>query len=500
VRVRWRAIVPVAAALAVLGPVAWFWQDSLVPDSYSVMDMGYADTGGGPGGGHQHAGAGVSVAALTGPRDRSADVAVTLVARAEPVRLADGTSVAGYTLNHTSPGPEIRAEQGRLVEVTLVNESVADGVSLHWHGVDVPNAEDGVAGVTQDAVPRGGRHVYRFVAEDAGTYWYHSHQVSHEQVRGGLYGVLVVTPRVPAGSPPEAGSPPAAGAPSAVDQVAVVHTYGGRRTIGGRAGVTHVPAPPGSTVRVRVVNSDQGSFRVWVTGSPYRVLAVDARDVNGPTPVTDAAALVTAGARADVEITVPPAGAARVDVGARAALTFGSPGASVVPAPEPKTTLDHLTYGTAAPLGFDPAAATRRFEYNIGRRPGFLDGRPGLWWTINGRLYPEVPMYVVSRGDVVRMTISNGSGKSHPMHLHGHHAVVLSRNGTPATGSPWWVDSLDVPDGDRYEIAFRADNPGIWVDHCHHLDHAAQGLLAHLAYTNVTEPYRVGGRAGNRPE
>ena len=98
----------------------------------------------------------------------------------------------GYTLNGTSPGPTIRARQGDLVEVTLVNESVADGTTLHWHGIDVPNAADGVAGVTQDAVPVGGRLVYRFVAEDAGTYWYHSHQMSHEQVERGLLGAVVI--------------------------------------------------------------------------------------------------------------------------------------------------------------------------------------------------------------------------------------------------------------------------------------------------------------------
>ena len=69
-----------------------------------------------------------------------------------------------------------------------MNESVADGATLHWHGIDVPNAADGVAGITQDAVPVGGRHVYRFEATDAGTYWYHSHQVSHEQVVRGLLG------------------------------------------------------------------------------------------------------------------------------------------------------------------------------------------------------------------------------------------------------------------------------------------------------------------------
>jgi FtsP/CotA-like multicopper oxidase with cupredoxin domain len=92
-------------------------------------------------------------------------VAVTLTARRETHK---GT--AGYTLNHLSLGPEIRARQGQLVEVTLVNESVPDGMTLHWHGVDLPNAEDSVAAVTQDAVSPGGSYVYRFVAQDAGTY------------------------------------------------------------------------------------------------------------------------------------------------------------------------------------------------------------------------------------------------------------------------------------------------------------------------------------------
>jgi FtsP/CotA-like multicopper oxidase with cupredoxin domain len=123
----------------------------------------------------------------------------------------------------------------------------------------------------------------------------------------------------------------------------------------------------------------------------------------------------------------------------------------------------------------------RRFEYSIGRRPAFVDGVPGLHWTVNGHTFPDVPMYVVDEDDVVRMTISNSSGETHPMHLHGHHVVVLSRNGVEASGSPWWVDSLDVDNGDTYEVAFVADNPGVWMDHCHNLPHAEQGMVAHLA-------------------
>jgi FtsP/CotA-like multicopper oxidase with cupredoxin domain len=168
--------------------------------------------------------------------------------------------------------------------------------------------------------------------------------------------------------------------------------------------------------------------------------------------------------------------------------------------PQPTTTLNLLSYGAPAGLRFDPESADRRFEYRVGRRPGFLDGRPGLWWTVNGRMYPDVPMFMVAEGDVVRMRVSNNSGEVHPMHLHGHHAVVLSRNGVRATGSPWWVDSLNVGNGETYEIAFVADNPGVWMDHCHNLPHAAQGLVAHLMYEGVSTPFAVGGRAGNRPE
>jgi FtsP/CotA-like multicopper oxidase with cupredoxin domain len=123
-----------------------------------------------------------------------------------------------------------------------------------------------------------------------------------------------------------------------------------------------------------------------------------------------------------------------------------------------------------------------------------------MFWSINGHLYPNVPMYVVREGDVVRMRIENRSGQVHPMHLHGHHAVVLSRNGVAATGSPWWVDSLNVEDGESYDLAFVADNPGLWMDHCHNLEHAADGMVAHLMYDGWDTPFRINGSGGNQPE
>ena len=496
---RLRLVLACLATAALLAPLTWFWTTSLLPEEYSVMDMGYADYGGGPAaelqgghtgmdpGTHAEMGAGgTSIVALTADQERRADVKVHLRAEKREFELASGREVDGYTLNGDSPGPVIRAKQGQLVEVRLDNESVPEGITLHWHGLDVPNAMDGVAGVTQDAVLEGDSFTYRFVAEQVGTYWYHTHQVSHELVRRGLLGGLVVTPR---------GDDPAD-----VDALAVVHHYGGHRTINGDEGDVSVAAASGETVRVRVVNTDNGPMPVWVSGLPYRVLAVDGTEVNEPTMVNGESVLVTAGGRADLEIAMPDDGSgARVEMGGSAAMVLGGSRTDVPQADAPETFVDLLSYGSPTPPDFDPSNPARSFEYVIGRRPGFLDGRPGLWWTINGHMYPNVPMYMVSEGDVVKMRIENNSGEVHPMHLHGHHALVLSRDGVEATGSPWVVDSLNVADGESYDIAFVADNPGVWMDHCHNLPHAAEGLVAHLMYAGYTTPYMI-GRSQNEPE
>ena len=474
---RWRRWAAGTAAAVVVLPLGWFWDGSLLPDEYDMAQMGYADWGGGPRG--EHAGMagshhGTPVADLTADPDRAADVRETLTVHDDGRRI---------TVNGSTPGPMIRAQEGDLVEVTLVNDNLADGTTLHWHGVDVPNAVDGVAGVTQDAVMPGEEHVYRFVAEDVGTYWYHSHQVSHEQVQRGLLGALVVDP--------------AEAEPADVDETFLLHRYGSAGTLNGEEGFTEVDAAPGDTVRLRLVNTDNGLATVWLPGATFRVLAVDGTDVNQPGDLTDVAIPLPAGGRVDLGFTVPEEGV-RVDFSGGPSVGFAADaGTRTSP---PGEVIDLLTYGEPEAPPFDVDDPDRRFEYVIDRKPGFLDGRPGLWWTVNGGIFPDVPMYMVSEGDVVVFEVTNNSGDAHPMHLHGHHALVLSRDGEPATGSPWWVDSLEVGVGETYEVAVLADNPGLWMDHCHNLPHARKGLVAHFMYDGVSSSYSVGGDHGNHPE
>lgn len=471
--------------LALLGPVAWMWFHSLAPSDFSATGARTADFGNGRTGPmtHDHR-TSTSVADLVADRGRPADAIVDLVARQQQLAIG-GQTIDGYTLNGSSPGPAITVRQGQLVEVRLHNESVRAGVTLHWHGIDVPNAMDGVAGVTQDAVAPGDDFTYRFVAEKAGTYWYHSHQLSNVQVSGGLYGSINVLPDHPA--------------TETVDVTALAHTYAGVRTINGAPGDLRVAARPGASVRVRVVNTDNASVLTWAD-APYAVAAVDGWDVHGPTPVTDRSLLVTAGGRADLRLTAPADGSAvRVQIGKATAVVVGG-GADPGPPPQPAAVLDPLTYGSPVSLGLDPAQADRRFDYVVGRRPGFVLGKPGIWWSINGALYPNIAMPVVSRNDVVVIHVDNQSNEPHPFHLHGHHAVVLARNGVAASGAPWWFDSLEVPVDTTFDIAFVANNPGVWMDHCHNLQHAADGMVVHFMYDQVSEPYRIGGATGNEPE
>ncbi|MBA3366304.1 MAG: multicopper oxidase family protein [Actinobacteria bacterium] len=375
--------------------------------------------------------------------------------------------------------------EGDLVEIAVLNVNIDEGVSIHWHGVDVPNAEDGVSGVTQDAVLPGQRYTYRFKVHQSGTFWYHSHQASSRQVKRGLYGAFVILPR---------GS-----LPRTLDLAVVAHSFSGARTLGAHDGIDRRAAAPGTPVRLRVINSDSFSRRFVLSGTRFRVAAVDGTELNQPGLIEGKTLELAGGGRYDLTFTMPTRTVQLHWLGARAALALSPDGRGALPEADAGQKFDPADYGSPARTRFDASSDfDRAFMVKIEKRFGFLDGRFGRHWAVNGKLPPEFPTHIVSEGDVVKMTFVNDTDEDHPMHLHGHHMLVLTRDGEPVTGSPWWSDTLNVKPGERYEVAFRADNPGLWMDHCHNLGHAADGLVLHLAYEGVATPFMVGTR--NRPE
>ena len=281
-----------------------------------------------------------------------------------------------------------------------------------------------------------------------------------------------------------------------------MHTFDGIPTLNGDDSSSRRRIAAGTPVRLRLVNTDSFGQSITLSGTPFRVLAIDGTELNEPTELENVSLPIAAGGRFDVGFVQPPRSVRLGIEGSDVALGL-SPHASGRAAAEqvPVGEFDPLAYGSPAPTPFDlKTAFDRRFELKVTRKPGFFDGRPGRQWAINGGIYPDVPVFVVEEGDLVEITIINETNVVHPMHLHGHHVLVLSRDGVPATGSPWWSDTLNVLPGESYVVAFRADNPGIWMDHCHNLPHAAEGLTMHVAYAGVTTPFLVGAEHHNEPE
>ena len=234
---------------------------------------------------------------------------------------------------------------------------------------------------------------------------------------------------------------------------------------------------------------------------PFRVVALDGVDLNGPTDVSDQALRIPAGGRYDLAFTMP-ANPVRLSVeGARqAGLVLA--GSADAPEPEalvPTTTFDPTTYGSPQPV----PDMTGEFDVSttivLDRLPRILNGRPGLAQTVNGGVYPDIPPVMVNEGDLLRMRVVNRSFETHPMHPHGHHVLMLSVNGRAPSGSPLWLDTFDVQPGEVWEVALRADNPGIWMDHCHNLEHATTGMMFHLAYSRVSTPFTHGPAAPTPP-
>jgi FtsP/CotA-like multicopper oxidase with cupredoxin domain len=122
-------------------------------------------------------------------------------------------------------------------------------------------------------------------------------------------------------------------------------------------------------------------------------------------------------------------------------------------------------------------------------------------YTINNRTYPNTEPLDVNEGDLVKVTLKNTSKSAdHPMHLHGLFFQVLSKNGSPIEGSPLMKDTLNVKPGEEYVVAFKADNPGNWMFHCHDLHHASAGMVTEVKYKGYKASFTPDPNANNKPE
>jgi len=405
-----------------------------------------------------------------------------------------------WSYNGSVPGPEIRVRQGERIRV-LARNGLDEGTTVHWHGIRTPNAMDGVPFLTQDPIPVGGEFLYEFDALDAGTFWYHPHQRSSEQVGRGLYGPFIVE---------EAN-------PIRVDRDLtwmlddwrmtrdgqISDDFGSRHDAmhGGRIGnsVTingqipdRIAVRSGERIRLRLVNA--ANARIFGLNFGDIAPVVVALDGQPVAPHAPDANIVVVGPAMRVDLVIDLTG----KPGDRVTVTdafYNGLEYRLDLAYEPDRLRDAVPDWSMElppnPLAEPDMHAAKRHQivFNGGMMGQMMMSggmgsmmdqmREGSMWFINGEAatgHMMDPLLVLPQGTSHVFEMENRTAWHHPMHLHGHSFRVIARNGQPTRHREWQDTVLMAPE-ERVEIAFVADNPGDWMFHCHILEHQAAGMM-----------------------
>ncbi len=444
-----------------------------------------------------------AVAGFAGPSLAETSTTAATVLRPAPARVRmvgdKAPATAAWAYNGVTPGPVLRLRQGTPFHATVEN-GLAETTTVHWHGIRLPNAMDGVPGLTQPPIAPGGRFEYAFTPPDAGTFWYHSHDDGLVQMGRGLVGALIV----------EEADPPmvdrellwtvqdwrldenAQIVPGFNNrmEIAMAGRVGNTVTINGRLPET-LSVHAGERIRLRLLNAAIARIMALrFEGHRPVIVALDGQPCDPHTP-PDGRILLGPAMRADVMLDMQ-----------------GEPGRSYAVVDDfyggLAYTLVHIAYAAAAPLRPHPLAAPLRLPDNPVPRPdltaavtqeirlqgGMMSGMGGgmrgmmggAAWSINGQSMTGdgsagmPPLFRIDRGRSCLLDLRNETAWWHPIHLHGHSFSVLDRAGM-AVPHDEWGDTVLVRPQERVRVAFVADNPGDWMLHCHVMEHQVGGLM-----------------------
>jgi FtsP/CotA-like multicopper oxidase with cupredoxin domain len=412
----------------------------------------------------------------------------TLEARVENLELIAGTTTPVWTYNGLLPGPLIRVAVGDRLIVHFTND-LPEETTIHWHGLRIPNDMDGVPDVTQPGVMPGGSFTYDFTVPDAGTYWYHPHYDSAEQVGYGLYGPIIVTDP---NDPKDLGNehvlmlsdmnlnPDGSLIPG--DDAGDLGTLFGREgntfLVNGKVNPS-VTVPSGSRQRWRMINAAKSRYyQVGIDGQTFTRIGGDDGFIAAPQPLDRV--VITPAQRADVvfDVALPPSSQVPVlwipydrgfgSVEFRDSATMFTLAtddhARVTPPPLPALSRD------IEPI--DVSSATTQY---LQLTENDQDGHVVL--GVNGVPGAQAPPLMAAVGDTQIWVVENTIDWAHPFHIHGFFFQVLDTNGVPPAVAEW-RDTADVSVYGTTRLAVKfTDRPGMWMFHCHILDHAEAGMM-----------------------
>ncbi|NUP11819.1 MAG: multicopper oxidase family protein [Polyangiaceae bacterium] len=428
---------------------------------------------------------GVEVARALDESDDPAVFELTLEARTAEAQFDASPKTPVWSYNGTVPGPLIEANVGDKLVVHFQN-SLDEETTIHWHGVRVPAEMDGTLAM-QDPVLPGDGFEYEFTLKDAGLYWFHPHIRGDLQVQRGLYGTILV----------RGDNEPAFDRELVVvlddirlkangeieeypdDEGLAIGREGNTLLFNGQVSPT-VHAQPGETLRLRLVNTANGRFfNLKLAGHSFLVVGTDGGLI--PKPFTTKTLLMSPGERYDVLVSLEG------NVGDELAFTTepyerghgtgenpAMPIATLKLDGEPVEGAPLPTAGPSTDLLPEDAPVE-----SIVLDEGTIDG--ALQFTINGATYPDVAPIVVPLGESRVLELRNDAEMDHPFHLHGFFFQVIERNGQIVPEADRFdKDTIIVPMESSMKVVARFDEPGMWMYHCHILEHAELGMMGEV--------------------
>lgn len=431
------------------------------------------------------------------PTDLNADPSVLeidLEARVAELEFVPGFKTTVWTYNGTVPGPFLKAKVGDRLIVHFKN-SLPEATTIHWHGLRISNDMDGTPGFTQDLVQPGGEFRYEFTLPDAGTYWYHPHYDSAEQVGRGLYGAILVEDP----NDPEVFGDDLVMLLSDISldeqgQLLPADSGGNFGDLFGREGsVLLVNGKVRPTLKVRAGKQQRWRLINATRARYYNIRLRNHRFVRlgGDNGLAARSAdvynlIVTPGERQDAVFTPSDEpGTHNVLRWVPTERGFGSvfnrpsedmlfidtvADAPVTPEPIPTElrTIERMDLTNALQTTLElTIAIDERVEMGVNGIP---------YWK-------STPIQgLVGQTQIWR--IVNNTDFAHPFHLHGYFFQVLDDARVPE-----WKDTVNVPSKSEVSIAVHLDDrPGVWMLHCHILDHAEVGMMRTLVVRDPTKP------------
>ncbi len=420
----------------------------------------------------------------------------------------NGQPLPLWTFEEGANFPVVRVRVGQPFAATFKNSLPRAGehVTIHWHGLRIPNAQDGVPYLTQKPILPGESGYYDFTPPDTGTYFFHTHCNTVEHFGRGLVGALIVEGDEAQKSDADIvlmmkdwriGADGAFLPFTTDDGAAKAGTSGTVRSIN-CATKPVIAVPASANVRLRLLNVDPVRIsEIGVEGAEASIIAVDG---NACAPIPLGSWRFGPASRLDIVMRSPADGGVvkMIDYFSAAPVTlaeFASTGAalrsdkflaaplrpSAVPAADLKNAERFTLAFSATATGEGVAAQSEASGIPIGS----LCLSKRNFWAINKQTWASAdhsdlgpPLAKLQSGKSYIFELQNLTPHAHPIHIHGHTFEVLTSNLRKLP--PFRADTVLVLPKERIEVALVAGSPGKWMLHCHILEHQETGMMGYV--------------------